>query len=72
MWEIQKHELQADSDRSIQELTGSIVSQRMDAIMLLQEMNNFDEVNHFCMNNYQNKIWIFVKLTSKVFVRWNN
>ena len=31
-------------------------------IMLLQVMNNFDEINYFCMNNYQNKIGIFVKL----------
>ena len=31
-------------------------------IILLQEMNNFDEINYFCMNNYQNEIGIFVKL----------
>ena len=31
-------------------------------IKLLQEMNNFDEINNFFMNNYQNKIGIFVKL----------
>ena len=31
-------------------------------IMPLQEMNNFDEINFFFMNNYQNKIGIFVKL----------
>ena len=24
-------------------------------IMLLQEMNNFDEINYFFMNNYQKK-----------------
>ena len=48
--EIQKHEFQAESDwRSIQEL-----------IILLQVMNNFDEINCFSMNNYQNKIVIFV------------
>ena len=29
---------------------------------LLQLMNNFDEINYFFMNNYQNKIGIFVKL----------
>ena len=31
-------------------------------IMLWQEMNNFDEINNFFMNNHQNKIGIFVKL----------
>ena len=31
-------------------------------IILLQEMNNFDEINNFFMNNYQNKIGIVVKL----------
>ena len=30
--------------------------------MLKQEMNNFDEINNFFMNNYCNKIGIFVKL----------
>ena len=41
-------------------------------IMLLQEMNNFDEINNFFMNNYQNKIGIFVKLMRKVSMRWKN
>ena len=31
-------------------------------IMLMQEMNNFDEINNFFMNNYWNKIGIVVKL----------
>ena len=31
-------------------------------IILLHVMNNFDEINNFFMNNYQNKIGIFVKL----------
>ena len=31
-------------------------------IILLQVMNNFDEINYLFMNNYQNKIGIFVKL----------
>ena len=30
--------------------------------MLLQKMNNFDEIHYFFMNNYQNKIGIFVEL----------
>ena len=35
-------------------------------------MNNFDEINYFFMNNYQNKIGIFVKLKRKVLMRWKN
>ena len=31
-------------------------------IVPLQDMNNFDEINNFFMNNHQNKIGIFVKL----------
>ena len=31
-------------------------------ITLLHVMNNFDEINNFFINNYQNKIGIFVKL----------
>ena len=34
----------------------------MRLIMLMQEMNNFDEINNFFMNSYWNKIGIFVKL----------
>ena len=30
--------------------------------MLLQELDNFDEINNFFINQYQNKIEIFVKL----------
>ena len=41
-------------------------------VILLQVMNNFDEINYFCTNNYQNKIGIFVKLRSNVFMRWKN
>ena len=57
--EIQKHEFQADYDRrSIQKLN--------------EETNNFDEINNFFMNNYWNKIGIFVKLMRKVSMRWKN
>ena len=31
---------------------------------------HFDEINNFFMNNYWNKIGIFVKLMRKVSVRW--
>ena len=35
-------------------------------IILLQVINNSDEINYFFMNNYQNKIGIFVKLISSL------
>ena len=41
-------------------------------ITLLHVMNNFDDINNFFMNNYQNKIGIFVKLMRKVSMRWKN
>ena len=41
-------------------------------IILVQVMNNSDEINYFFKNNYQNKIGIFAKLISKVFMRWKN
>ena len=60
--ENQRHEFQADSDRrSIQELNGIIESQRREIITLLHVMNNFDEINYFFMNKYQNKFGIFAK-----------
>ena len=40
-------------------------------IILLQVMINSDEINFF-KNNYQNEIGIFVKLISKVYMRWKN
>ena len=60
--EIHKHEFQADSDRrSVQEL--SVLSLNEEKLITLSHvMNNFDEINNFCMNNYQNKIGIFMKL----------
>ena len=41
-------------------------------IILLQVMNSPDEIKYYFKNNYQNKIGIFVKLISKVFMRWKN
>ena len=41
-------------------------------IVLIKETNNFDEINNFFMNNYWNKIEIFVKLMWKVSMRWKN
>ena len=41
-------------------------------IILMQVMNNSDEIHYFFMKNNQNKIGIFVKLRSKVFMRLKN
>ena len=41
-------------------------------IILLLVTNNFDDINNFFMNNYQNKIGIFVKLMRKVSMRLKN
>ena len=41
-------------------------------LMLMQETNNFDEINNFFMNNYWNKIGNFVKLIWKVSMTWKN
>ena len=41
-------------------------------IVLIKETNNFDEINNSFMNNYWNKIGIFVKLMGKVLMRWKN
>ena len=56
--EIEKHEFQADYDRR--------------SIQIIKERNNFDEINNFFINNYWNKIGIFVKLMRKVSMRWKN
>ena len=71
--EIQKHELQAESDRrSIQDLNGIIDSQQGKLILLLQDMNNPGHINYHFKKNYQNKIGIFVKIVSKVFMKCKN
>ena len=41
-------------------------------IILSQVMNNPGEINYYFRNNYQNRIGTFVKLTSKVFMRWKH
>ena len=71
--EIQKHELQADSDRrSIQELTGIIVLSEWKFIILLQDVSNPGEINYYFKKKYQNKIGIFVKLVSGMCETWKN
>ena len=71
--EIQKHEFQSDYDRrSIQKLYEMIESRKKNIVVLIKETNNFDEINNFFMNNYWNKIGIFVKLMRKASVKWKN
>ena len=41
-------------------------------ITLMPVMNNCDVINNFFMNNYWNKIGIFVKLIWKVSMKWKN
>ena len=41
-------------------------------IVLIKKTNDFDEINNFFMNNYWNKIGIFVKLMRKVSMKWKN
>ena len=66
--EIQKHEFQADYDRtSIQKLNGVIESQRGEINRALE-----GEINNFFMNNYWNNIGNFVKLMREVSMRWKN
>ena len=55
--EIQKHEFQADYDRRVSRNWMELSSfNEVRLIVLLQETNNFDEINNFFMNNYWNKI----------------
>ena len=72
--EIDKHEFQGGFDRrSIQELNGIIIeSQRrvIDHSSASDEQLRRD--HYFFKNNNQNKIGIFVKLISKVLMRWKN
>ena len=71
--EIQKHELQAESDkRSIQELTGIIDSQRMEIDHTITGVTNSGEINYYFKKNYQNKIGLFVKLVSGICETWKN
>ena len=71
--EIHKHEVQTDSDRrSVQELNGIIESQRRKIDHTIASDEQLRRINYYFKNNYQNKIGIFVKLTSKVFMRWKN
>ena len=48
------------------------VSKRRKFIVLIKETNDIDEISNFFMYNYWNKIENFVKLMSKVSMRWKN
>ena len=71
--EIQKHEFQAESDkRSVQELTGITDSQRreIDHTVASDEQSRRDQL--LLQEQLSEKIGIFVKVVSKVFMRWKN
>ena len=71
--EIQKHEFQADSDRrSIQELNGIIESQRSEINHAHAGDEQLRRDQQLLHEQYWNKIGTFVKLISKVFMRWKN
>ena len=68
--EIQKHDVQTDSDRrSMRDLSGIIVSQRGEINRALAGDGNFDEINNFFMKK---KIENFLKLIWEVSLRWKN
>ena len=41
-------------------------------VVLIKEKNDADKINNFFMKNYWNKIGVFVKLMTKVSMRWKN
>ncbi len=53
--------------RSVQKLSKLSSPRKEKIIVLTKETNNIDEINNFFMNNYWNKIGIFVKQESKRF-----
>ena len=61
--ERQKEQILPDCQAEIQkyEFYDRRSIQRGEIDVLIKETNNFDEINNFCMNNYWNKIEIFVK-----------
>ena len=71
-FEIQKNEVQADSDRSIQELNGIVESQRREIDPTITGYEQSRRDHYYFKKNYQNNIGIFVKPVSKVFMRWKN
>ena len=71
--EIQKHELEAESDRrSIQELTGIVDSQRMEIDHTITGASNPGEIIYYFKKKYQNTIGIFVKFVSGICETWKD
>ena len=72
--EIRKHQFQADYDRrSVQKLNEMVSSLKEEKlIVLIKKTNNIDEINNNFMDNYENKIGIFVKFMRKVSMRSKN
>ena len=70
--EIQKHELQAESDgRSIHELNGIIESQRKEIDHIIAGDEQLQARSITTSRTTIRKIGIFVKFISEVFMRWN-
>ena len=65
--EIRKHEFQADlwQKKYSKVEWNDRVSKEKKLVVLIKETNDFDEINHFFMNNFWHKIGIFVKLMMK-------
>ena len=71
--EIQKHELQAESDkRSIQELTGIIDSQRMEIDHTITGCDQSRRDQLLLQEELSEQIWTFVTLVPEVFMRRKN
>ena len=49
-----------------------LILSELKLIILFQGVSNRGEINYYFKKNYQNKIGVFVKLVSKVFMRWKN
>ena len=71
--EIQKHDFEADYEEDVSRNWMELSSLNEEKlIVVMQETNNFDEINNFFTNNYWNKIVIFVKFMWKVSMRWKH
>ena len=72
--EIRKHEFQADYNR--RSYSKSSMKRpnhkKKKFVVLIKETNDADKINNFFLNNYWNKIGIFVKLMRKASINWKN
>ena len=70
--EIRKHEFQADYDRRDIPKLNEVIESHRGEIYRAHQGDERDEISNFFMNNYWNKIGIFVKLMRKVSMKWKN